>query len=396
MAPFPATRAATWPEAGAVMPATSPWRGFATRGLATVLACTLIAATIAGIGGGDLMVSLVYSFSIGLQCWLAVDGGRVLAARAVRRWRPADAAALQGWPGWPLMTLVIATGTSIAYASGTALADAITGVGHAGDGQAWRGYVLWLLVSIVAGAVITGYHYAKARLELTRAEAEAARRLAAENQLRLLQSQLEPHMLFNTLANLRVLIGADAQRAQAMLDHLIAFLRATLAGSRRDTHRLADEFARLHDYLALMQVRMGARLQTRLELPPALAELPVPPLLLQPLDENAIRHGLEPKVAGGRIEVHARVTGGELCLTVRDTGVGLGAAASARAADAASSFGLDNVRARLHALRGDDLGLRLRAAGDDEGGTLAEVCLPRPAPAAASPAPAPTMESQPK
>ena len=88
----------------------------------------------------------------------------------------------------------------------------------------------------------------------------AAERSAAEAQLKLLQSQLEPHMLFNTLANLRVLIGTDPARAQAMLDRLIAFLRATLTASRSGSHALADEFDRLGDYLALMAVRMGPRL----------------------------------------------------------------------------------------------------------------------------------------
>ncbi len=161
------------------------------------------------------------------------------------------------------------------------------------------------------------------RLSSARAAAATAQRQAAEHQLRLLQSQLEPHMLFNTLANLRVLIGIDPPRAQAMLDRLIAFLRATLAASRAGTHSLADEFARLDDYLALMAMRMGARLQPVLTLPPALAALPVPPLLLQPLVENSIRHGLEPKVEGGRIEVSAALEGGQLLLTVLDSGVGL-------------------------------------------------------------------------
>ena len=131
---------------------------------------------------------------------------------------------------------------------------------------------------------------------------------AAEARLRLLEAQLEPHMLFNTLANLRALIGVDPQRAQTMLDHMIAYLRATLRASRADAdrpHTLQDEFARLQDYLELMAIRMGPRLQFALELPEALATQPVPPLLLQPLVENSIQHGLEPKVEGGRITVRA-------------------------------------------------------------------------------------------
>ena len=95
-----------------------------------------------------------------------------------------------------------------------------------------------------------------------------------------------------------------------MLDRLIAFLRATLAASRTGTHPLAAEFARIDDYLALMAGAHGRRgCSTQLELPAELRELPVPPLLLQPLVENAIKHGLEPKVEGGRIEVSARARG---------------------------------------------------------------------------------------
>jgi LytS/YehU family sensor histidine kinase len=97
-----------------------------------------------------------------------------------------------------------------------------------------------------------------------------------------------------------------------MLDHLIAFLRTTLAATRADRHPLATEFDALRDYLALMAVRMGPRLQVQLDLPDELRAAAVPPLLLQPLVENAIKHGLEPKVEGGRIEVVARRQGRHL------------------------------------------------------------------------------------
>jgi sensor histidine kinase YesM len=188
-------------------------------------------------------------------------------------------------------------------------------------------------------------------------------------------------MLFNTLANLRVLIGTDPARAQAMLDQLIAFLRATLAGSRAAQHPLRAEFARLADYLALMQVRMGARLGTRFELPEALAELPVPPLLLQPLVENCIKHALEPAVAGGRIDISAAREAGALVLRVRDTGAGLSGAATADtglsgAATAGTAFGLAQVRERLAALYGTRASLTLTDALDAEGGALATIRLP--------------------
>ena len=168
---------------------------------------------------------------------------------------------------------------------------------------------------------------------------------ATEAQLKLLQTQLEPHMLFNTLANLRVLIGTDPVRAQEMLDRMIAYLRATLDASRTATHPLQAEFDRLRDYLELMAIRMGPRLAFTLELPPELAAVPVPALLLQPLVENSIQHGLEPQVQGGRITVSARCEGAQLVLEVADTGAG-----RAPPAPGGRGFGLTQIRERLATL----------------------------------------------
>src|SRR6185312_14350513 len=150
--------------------------------------------------------------------------------------------------------------------------------------------------------IVAGAFWARGQARVQRAQVAAAAHEATLARLDMLQSQLEPHMLFNTLANLRALIAADPPRAQEMLDHLIAFLRATLAASRQPEHPLSDEFARIDDYLALMRVRMGDRLRTSAALPPDLAALPVPPLLLQPLVENAIKHGLEPQRGPGELQ----------------------------------------------------------------------------------------------
>ena len=213
-------------------------------------------------------------------------------------------------------------------------------------------------------------------------------------------------MLFNTLANLRVLITLDPPRAQAMLDRLIGYLRATLGASRSTLHPLSAEFDRLTDYLALMALRMGPRLQVTLDLPAALRDLPVPPLLLQPLVENSIRHGLEPKLEGGRIEVRAEQRGVRLLLTVRDTGLGLPAGppwmagtscpgATGRtghspglsdpsASHYASHYGSQHVAARLATLYGEQATFTLAPAAGAEGGTLAELDLPLPGPSAAA------------
>ncbi|MBU3740493.1 MAG: sensor histidine kinase, partial [Rhodoferax sp.] len=238
----------------------------------------------------------------------------------------------------------------------------------------------------------TYFFMSRARLAAVReeaaralAQAEAAQRHAVESQLRLLQAQLEPHMLFNTLANLRALVGIDAERAQTMLDHLVAFLRATLSASRATLHPLHQEFARLDDYLALMAVRMGPRLRYTLDLPEALREVPVPPLLLQPLVENSIRHGLEPLPAGGQITVRARQEDGWLRLDVLDDGSGPGTPAPDAAlwraetggpatAPAAGGFGLLQVRQRLEALHGERFAMECVAL--PQGGTRAGVRFP--------------------
>jgi LytS/YehU family sensor histidine kinase len=230
-------------------------------------------------------------------------------------------------------------------------------------------------VSLAAGGVITYFFLSREQLAYTREEmarsqarAEAAQRQAAESQLKLLQSQLEPHMLFNTLANMRALITHNPTQAQQMLDHLVAYLRATLGSSRTTMQPLKTEFARLRDYLELMAIRMGKRLNFTLDLPPELAEVAVPALLLQPLVENAIRHGLEPKVEGGHIAVHAHLQEDMLVLDVKDTGVGLPCEGST------PGFGLAQVRERLSTLYGPQGTIEFVA--DDACKTWARVTFP--------------------
>ena len=367
---------------GALAAALQHIRHRALRTLVFVsLLCLGIALLNTAIAGRGFGVKLLYSFCIGAACLMLVEGGRLAAAAASdawRRWRGLAPSALgfgSGWRGALMVAPLAALGGPLL---GLSLADALSGYRSPSllhlDSTSTR---LTLVLALLGTAVSVFVLGTMERLASARAQAEAAQRAAAENQLRLLQSQLEPHMLFNTLANLRVLITLDPPRAQAMLDHLIAFLRATLGASRRTLHPLADEFRHLDDYLALMAVRMGPRLRLHLDLPAELAALPVPPLLLQPLVENAIKHGLEPQVAGGRIEVGARREGGLLRLWVRDTGLGLPADGFARPlASADGGFGLEQVRARLATLHGGRASLRLQPADDGEGGVIATVLLP--------------------
>lgn len=320
--------------------------------------------------------TLIYSLCIGLSIQFLIEAGRHLGTAWQRRRDPACVRPGSLWPGWAWMAPWSVAAAVIGYFGGSLLADLLTGQHHTRNplGTDLRPLALILMLSLGFTVSAVYFFYSRGRLATLQAAAEAAQRSAAEAQLKLLQSQLEPHMLFNTLANLRVLIGADPARAQTMLDRLIAFLRATLAASRSGTHALADEFARIDDYLALMAVRMGPRLAVRIDLPATLRELPVPALLLQPLVENAIRHGLEPKVDGGRIEVSARRDGATLWLEVRDSGVGL----MRDPAGDGSRFGLRQVRERLATLYGDRASLTLQAAPGEAGGALATVQMPVP------------------
>ena len=354
-----------------------PWplvRAQLLRGAGFVLLlCLAIALLLAATGRSGLGDALLHSLSIGLCCWLLIDGGRHLLSHLRLRARARRGLCIDlpiGFPGWSVMMPLVLVGMTLGPTAGSALARLLSGEPWqppwAASGASHLTWLITLLASVASVVTLTLLE----RLSHARAEAEAARRAAAETQLKLLESQLEPHMLFNTLANLRVLIGSDPKRAQAMLDRLIAFLRATLNASRSTMHPLATEFERTADYLALMQVRMGSRLQTQLTLPGDLQAAAVPPLLLQPLVENSIKHGLEPKVGGGLIEVSARRDGNVLELQVGDSGVGLEAAAPA----SGGQFGLQQVRERLSTLYGERATLTLQPAPG--GGALATIRLP--------------------
>ena len=340
-----------------------------------------IALLLTALEGRGFITKLVYSLSIGVACTLIVASTRLAVAGAVNRLRRSNGLpSLADHGGFtaalPAALFAMLLGPSL----GMTLGDLLTGKQSPSlfqlDSTNTR---VTLALSFVGTVICFVVISTQERLSTARAQAEAAQRQAAETQLRLLQSQLEPHMLFNTLANLRVLIGMEPERAQAMLDRLINFLRATLNASRLAAHPLATEFERIADYLELMGVRMGPRLQVTLDLPAALQGTPVPPLLLQPLVENAIKHGLEPHVEGGRITVAARADGQTLVLTVRDTGSGLqGAAPTPHQAVPGSAFGLAQVRERLATLHGALASLSLEPAVDGQGGTLVTLRMPLP------------------
>ena len=209
---------------------------------------------------------------------------------------------------------------------------------------------------------------AEAETERLRLRAERVERDAALANLRALQAQIEPHFLFNTLANVTSLIDPDPAKARRMLESFIRFLRSSLGATRADSTTLAEEAELIAAYLDVLEIRMGKRLAYEIDVPPELHAFALPPMLLQPVVENAIRHGLEPKMDGGEVKVRARREGDRVVVEVSDNGVGF-------AATTHGGIGLTNLRDRLRMLYGERAALAIRETPG--GGATVEMKLPR-------------------
>jgi signal transduction histidine kinase len=226
-----------------------------------------------------------------------------------------------------------------------------------------------LVVCLVFAAMERAANYRAELAEALRRAAEA-RQAETAAQLGLLQAQIEPHFLFNTLANVQSLIDSDAAMAKTMLDHLNRYLRASLTRTRQPVGTLGDELVLIDNLLAIAAIRLGPRLRYRVEVAPALCEAGLPPLLLQPLVENAVRHGIEPALAGGEVLIQAEQRDDCLVLTVSDNGAGLGNDSQ----HGEGGVGLANVRGRLASLYGERARLALYA--NQPHGVVAELVLP--------------------
>ena len=202
------------------------------------------------------------------------------------------------------------------------------------------------------------------------AQQERMGRQLADARLKLLQAQVEPHFLFNTLASVQQLAEGKAPEAADLTAQLITFLRGGLASLREDTTTLGREFKVMQAYLSIMQTRMHDRLAFTLQRPEALQHLQVPPAMLISLVENAIKHGVEPSPEGGRIDVSAAIEGNRLRITVKDTGQGPSVGQSG------GGVGLDNIRQRLRVLFSDQA--RLIVSRNTPHGFIAVIDLPLP------------------
>lgn len=268
-------------------------------------------------------------------------------------------------------SIVLVAALPASVAVGLTLAHAITGNAGWDDPHAWRGMTVGLFFSAIGAiAFVLAERIASEVREKKLIRSESERR-TIEAHLKLLQAQIEPHFLFNTLANASSLIDSDPALAKHLLERLNDWLRVALARTRSDSVSLGDELDMLENYLQIMQIRFGERLRWRLDVSDEARRSSFPPMLLQPLVENAVRHGIEPKLAGGEISIRSRIDAGELSIEVADTGVGLGTASEFLPA---AGTGLANVSARLATLFGDTG--RLTLTSNTDGGATATLTLP--------------------
>ncbi len=187
--------------------------------------------------------------------------------------------------------------------------------------------------------------------------------------LSLLHAQVEPHFLYNTLASAQLLTRQDPQRADEMLGHLIDYLRHSLPRTQDDASTLGVELERAVAYLEILKIRMGTRLEVQLDVPEELLPVPLPPMMLQTLVENAIKHGLEPRSAGGTVWIRARRSDRDsVAITVADDGDGFSTRTSG------TGIGLRNVRERLQLLYGGAASLSV--AGNFPNGVAATITVP--------------------
>jgi signal transduction histidine kinase len=298
-----------------------------------VVVNTIIAVILTVIGfGRGFVVNLIFSQCIGNSIYLA-NIAVIPVYRRVRR--------------LPVQIAIIVASVVVGALFGTflgALANGIPPGMFLQEHSSHFGQVV--LIALLFGFIIS-YVF----ISLTVISEEKVRRLeseknAMEAELRLLQSQMEPHFLFNTLSNILGLIDSDRDKARLMLESFTSFVRKSLLAARERTVPIGTEMETVRNYLDVFQVRMGDRLRYEIDLPEGLQACRVPPLLIQPLVENAVKHGLEPSVIGGRISILAGRYGDRVRITVADTGVGIHEKKS-------GGIGLDNVRKRVELLYGE-------------------------------------------
>ena len=321
---------------------------------ANILFNTAIAGLLTAVGfGGDFWNNMVFSQCIGLSIYAA--NASVMCHITDKRWR---------WGA-----LVFTFPGSIVF--GVTLGAWITGAGDWSNPQAWVAVIIGLFfggIGSIAYLLNQRIKQLGAEVKQRRMNEMESEKRQMEAQLKMLQAQIEPHFLFNTLANVSSLIDSDPALSKKLLERLNDWLRIALVRTRSDNATLGDELEMLENYLQILKIRFGERLRWTTDVDGEALRRSFPPMLLQPLVENAVRHGIEPKIGGGEIIIRTMLSDEALRIEVSDTGVGLLDKDSA-------GTGLANVRARLATLFGEQGRLTLEA--NASGGVTAVLELPK-------------------
>ena len=309
-------------------------------------------------------ISLVYSFTIGSLTFAAME----VVVPTIRK--------LRKWQWIPFLAL---TFTLLAVVGSLIAGSIFVLFGWCLPGQFWQmfrtGVKIALAITFVFGAAATIFGGLSHRLQTTRLELrtrelaeERANKLAGEAKLASLASRIHPHFLFNTLNSISALIREDPGRAERTVERLAALLRYSLDTNSHPLVPLGNELRIVEDYLEIERTRFGDRLRYTIDVPTEARECEAPPLALQTLVENSIKHSISPRRSGGEIRVSARFEAGELSIEVRDDGPGFDPSALKH------GHGLDNLQERLDALFGGDASMNI---GHRDGFTVVTLLLPQ-------------------
>lgn len=310
--------------------------------LYTIIISTLIAAflTFTGITTKSFIINLIVSQSFGISIC-----SMIMFLLWIFKPKPEKIVSLAF-----IVMIGIAGGTLIGLQIGSFVLQQIFSITLM---QPEKSLFRTIILAITLGIIFSYFFISTSRLKTSKEEIQQERikRIAVEKEaleanLRLLQAQIEPHFLFNTLSNVLSLIDTNPTDGKSMLVDLIHYLRTSLSRTLPDQTTLDQEIDMIKAYLNIQKLRMGDRLHFRVELPDALRQLPFPPMLLQPLVENAIKHGLEPKMEGGEIMIKVAEKDDFMRIEVTDTGTGFSSFHN-------TGVGIGNVRERIKLLYGE-------------------------------------------